>query len=458
VHEAPLLQAADDDEPRAARLQPRLGSASQQDLRERLHAAIPGGAHTYAKGDDQWPAEAPTLLTHGKGCRVWDADGNEFVEYGMGLRAVALGHAYDPVVAAAERALRTGVNFTRPALAELECAEAFLEIVTSADMVKFTKDGSTANTAAVRLARASTGRDLIALCGDHPFFSYDDWFFCTTEMDAGVPASARPLTLSFRYNDIESLERLFAEHPGQIACVLLEPERDEPPRDRFLHAVREVCTREGAVYILDEMITGFRWSLGGAHAEYGVEPDLSTFGKAMANGFSVSALSGRRELMERGGIRHDAERVFLLSTTHGAETHALAAAIATMEVYRDEDVIGDLHAAGRSLRLQVESAAAAAGVSEHFQVVGRDSNLAYRTLDTEGRPSQAFRTLFLQELVRRGILAPSFVVSRAHDEAALALTAEAVAEALQVYARALEDGVDRYLAGPAVKPVYRRFN
>jgi glutamate-1-semialdehyde 2,1-aminomutase len=277
-------------------------------------------------------------------------------------------------------------------------------------------------------------------------------------MDAGIPDVLRSQSLTFRYNDIESLERLFDEHPGRIACVILEPEKDEPPRDGFLHRIRELCTREGAVFVLDEMITGFRWQLGGAQAEYGVTPDLTTFGKAMSNGFSVSALAGRRDLMERGGLRHSDERVFLLSTTHGAETHSLAAAIATMAIYREEDVISDLHEAGRALRSRVESVAAEAGVSDYFKVVGRDSNLTYRTLDDEGRPSQPLRTLFLQELVRRGILAPSFVVSRAHDEETIALTTEAIAEALEVYADAIENGVENHLVGESVKPVYRRFN
>jgi len=444
--------------PRPGPLRPTLESPVQAGLRRRLHAAVPGGAHTYAKGDDQWPAEAPALLVHGNGCRVWDAEGNEFVEFGMGLRSVTLGHAYPSVVAAAERALRQGANFTRPSMVELECAEAFLEIVTTADMVKFTKDGSTATTAAVKLARAYTKRDLVALCADHPFFSYDDWFIGTTELDTGVPAAIAALSLRFRYNDLESLERLFAEHPGQIACVVLEPERDEPPRGGFLHAVRDLATREGAVLVFDEMITGFRWRLGGAQAEHGVVPDLSTFGKGMANGFSVSALAGRREVMERGGLRHGDERVFLLSTTHGAETHGLAAAVATMAVYREEDVVGHLHAAGRLLRTRVDEAAASAGVGDCFRVVGRDCNLVFATLDQEGRPSQPLRTLFMQELVRRGVLAPSFVGSYAHDDPTVALAAEAVAEALDVYRRALEDGVERYLVGPSVNPVYRRFN
>jgi len=298
----------------------------------------------------------------------------------------------------------------------------------------------------------------VVLCSQHPFFSYDDWFIGTTPVDAGIPAAVAALTLTFSYNDLPALEDLFRRHSGRIACVVLEPERDQRPEAGFLQGIADLCRREGAVFVLDEMITGFRWQLGGAQAQYGVVPDLSTFGKAMANGFAVSALAGRRELMERGGIRHDGPRVFLLSTTHGAETHGLAAAIATMGVYRERDVIGYLHDAGRELRTGVEAAIAAAGVEGFVGVGGRDSNLGYRTLDQEGRPSQPFRTLFLQELVRGGVLAPSFVVSYSHDEDAIRQTIEAVERALAVYRRALDDGVERYLSGPSVKPVYRRFN
>ena len=430
----------------------------QASLRERLHHAIPGGTHTYAKGDDQYPAEAPAVIVRGEGCRVWDVDGNEFIEYGAGLRAVTLGHAFPTVVQAVTAALGAGTNFVRPSLVELECAEQLIGLVSAADMVKFTKDGSTATTAAVKLARAHTGRDLIALCADHPFFSYDDWFFATTSVDAGIPRGVAELSLTFRYNDIGSLERLFDQHPEQIAAVILEPERGDPPRADFLKWVEDLCRREGAVLILDEMITGFRWDIGGAQAVYGVTPHLSTFGKGLANGFSVSALVGQREIMELGGLRHDRERVFLLSTTHGAETHSLAAAIATMTTYQEEDVIGALHEAGRRLRAGVEAAADGAGVGDFFRVLGRDCNLVYETRDPEGAPSQAYRTLFLQELVRRGVLAPSFVVNYAHDEATIDATVEIVAHALAVYRRALDDGVDRYLSGPSVKPVYRRFN
>jgi glutamate-1-semialdehyde 2,1-aminomutase len=426
-------------------------------VRRRLHATIPGGAHTYAKGDDQYPANAPVAVVGGEGCRVWDPSGLDFVEYGSGLRAVTLGHAFPPVVEAVAAALASGTNFVRPTLAELECAEQLAAMV-SADMVKFTKDGSTATTAAMRLARAHTGREKIALCADHPFFSYDDWFFATTAMTAGIPSNVSELSLTFRYNDVTSLERLFAEHPSEIAVVILEPEKNDPPADKFLERVRELCDREGAVLVFDEMITGFRWHNGGAQAVYGVEPDLSTFGKGLANGFSVSALVGRREIMEVGGLDHDRERVFLLSTTHGAETHSLAAAMATMAFYEEEDVVGRLHESGLRLREGCDEAARAAGVEKHFRIVGRDCNLVFETRGPDGQPSLEFRTLFMQELVRRGILAPSFVVNYSHDDATIDETIAAVADALAVYRKALDDGVERHLEGPSVKPVYRRYN
>ena len=196
--------------------------ATQAEIRSRLHAAIPGGAHTNAKADDQYPAEAPVAIARGQGCRVWDVEGNVFVEYGSGLRAVTLGHAYPRVVEAAERALVDGANFLRPSLLELECAEQLLALIEGADMAKFTKDGSTATTAALKLARAYTGRDLVAICEGH-FFSYDDWHMTTTEVDAGIPRAVADLTLTFRYNDLPSLERLFAEHPSRSRASSWSP-------------------------------------------------------------------------------------------------------------------------------------------------------------------------------------------------------------------------------------------
>ncbi|MEM8559756.1 MAG: glutamate-1-semialdehyde 2,1-aminomutase [Bacteroidota bacterium] len=423
-------------------------------LAERSHDLIPGGAHTYAKGDDQLPEWAPIRAVRGHGCTVWDADGHAYVEYGMGLRAVTLGHGYTPVVQAAARAMQ-GTNFTRPAAIEVEAAEALLGLVPGAEMVKFAKDGSSVTTAAIKLARAVTGRTKIAVCRQNPFLSYNDWFIGTTPMNAGIPPSAVADTVAFDYDDFESVLALFDRHDGEIACVIMEASRGADPTDGFLHRVQWLCHQRGALFILDEMITGFRWHAGGAQALYGITPDLACFGKALANGFSVSALTGRREIMELGGLRTDQDRVFLLSATHGAETHGLAAAIATMQAYREHDVCGFMERQGEKLRARLNAAITVAGVQGYVAILGRPSNLVFATRDREGQPSQAFRTLLLQELVLRGVLAPSLVLSFAHDDAALNRTVDAFAEALAVYARALEDGVERWLIGRSVKPVFR---
>jgi glutamate-1-semialdehyde 2,1-aminomutase len=326
-------------------------------------------------------------------------------------------------------------------------------------MVKFCKDGSDATSAAVRLARAYTGRDLIACCADHPFFSVDDWFIGTTAMNAGIPESVRQLTLTFRYNDLASAAALFNRYPQKIAAFILEPARAEEPQDGYLQALRRLCHANGALLILDEMITGFRWHNGGAQKLYDVIPDLSTFGKAFANGFSVSALAGRREFMRLGGLDQcDRPRVFLLSTTHGAETHALAAAMATMRVYQSEGVIEHLYRQGTRLKTQGEEAIRRHGLTDFVKILGRPCCLAYVTLGQDGRPSQAFRTLFLQETIRLGVLMPSLVVSYSHTDDDIDRTVAAIDGALEVYRRALDDGVEHYLIGRPSQMVYRRYN
>lgn len=425
-------------------------------LSPRFHALIPGGAHTYAKGDDQYPENMAPYIVRGAGCRVWDVDGNEFIEYGSGLRSVGLGHAFAPVVQAARRQLDLGSNFVRPSPIELECAEAFLACV-PAEMVKFCKDGSDATSGALKLARAYTGRDLVAVCANHPFFSVDDWFIGSGPMPGGIPQATRAMTLKFNYNDLASLEALFDQYPGQIAAVVLEAEKETPPAIGFFDGLRAICDRHGAVFILDEMITGFRWHLGGAQARYGIRPDLSAFGKAMANGFSVSALVGKRELMRLGGAEHDRERVFLLSTTHGAETHALAAAMATMHTYRREPVIETLWRRGERLANGLRREAELAGVAAQVPILGQACCLVFGSRDAQGQPSQPFRTLLMQEIIRRGVLAPSLAVNYSHSEADIDRTVDVFGEAFAVYRRALDEGIEKYLDGRPVKPAIRPF-
>ena len=298
--------------------------------KNRLLKVIPGGAHTYSRGYDQFPSNAPEILKRGKDSYVYDENDNKFLDYGMGLRAINLGYSNKQVDEAAIKQLGFGNNLTKPSLIELEAAELFVDNIDSADMVKFTKNGSSATTAAIKLSRAYTGRSMIARCIEQPFLSYDDWFIGSTPIKLGINQNDIDNIKTFNYNNIESLERVFCEYPNQIACVMLEPATTEHPKDNFLHKVKEICHKNGALFILDEMITGFRWHLKGAQYYYNIEPDLSTFGKAMANGYSVSAVSGKKEIMKLGSIELiGAERLFLLSSTHGAEMSSLAAFTAT---------------------------------------------------------------------------------------------------------------------------------
>jgi len=427
-------------------------------LRPRAHELIPGGAHTYAKGDDQFPSTAPGFIARGEGSHVWDVDGNEFIEFGSGLRAVTLGHGYRPVVEAACRALQLGTNFVRPAALEVEAAEKVLGLIGTGEMIKFAKNGSDVTTAALKLARAYTGRPLVAVCGDQPFFAVDDWFIGSTPMHAGIPDATRALTLKFRFNDLDSLRALFEQHKNLISCVIMEAETTEQPKPGYLQSVIDLCHANGVVFVLDEMITGFRWHNGGAAALHGLSPDLRTFGKAMGNGFSISALVGKRDIMQLGGLQHDKPRVFLMSTTHGGETHCLAAAIETMRMYRELDVVAHMWKQGEKLKRGVLDAAKRQGVEQWFGVQGRPCNLIYYTLDPQGQRSQVYRALFLQELIARGVLAPSFVVNYAHADTDIDRTVTAVDGALGVYRRAIEEGAEKFLIGPPVKPVFRTFN
>jgi glutamate-1-semialdehyde 2,1-aminomutase len=421
-----------------------------------VHPLIPGGAHTYAKGDDQYPAGMAPVIERGSGCRVWDLDGNEYVEFNNGLRSTTLGHGFEPVVRAARSWLADGVNFVRPHRLEREAAERLVDLVPSAEMVKFGLNGSDATTAAVRLARAYTNRDMVAVCRPQPFFATHDWFIVTTPMSAGIPADAERLTVQFSYNDLPSLAQLFDAHPGRIAAVVLEAETSEPPAPGFFDGLRQLCDRHGALLVLDEIITGFRWHERGAQFIYKIEPDLCAFGKGMANGFPLSALLGRRDVMSLGGFVDDADRVFLLSQTYAAQPWALAAMLAVIDTYQREQIADRLDRIGAELRRGVEEVVADAGLSSHFQLRGRDCNLVFVARDDQEQPSQAFRTLVLQELVARGVLAPSFVVCAAHDRAAIQQTVDAVAELMPIYRRALEDGIGTVLRGRPVRPTIRR--
>jgi glutamate-1-semialdehyde 2,1-aminomutase len=350
-------------------------------------------------------------------------------------------------------------------------------------MVKFAKNGSDVTTAAVRLARAHTGRKRVAIARDNPFYSFDDWFIGTTPVDAGIPEEITSLTVSFPFGNTSALEGVFATHPADIAAVVIEtgltappPPREgcarcmgrrvgessraaECPNSTFLKAARDIATRHGAVLIFDEMLTGFRWHLPAAHVLYDVAPDLACFGKALANGFSVAALTGVRDIMELGGIRQvDRPKVFLLSATNGGETHALAAALAVIEEMQEQPVIDHLWRIGGALQTGLVEGSVRAGLADHVQVSGYPCGPALTLLGSDGRHSAELRTLFLQETVARGILMPYIAPSFSHTLHHVARTVEAAEAAFAICRRAIDEGIDRFLQGPPVRPVFRRFN
>jgi len=454
--------------------------ASGEEYSKRLNAVIPGGAHTYSRGDDQYPQNAPKILERGKGVYVWTPTGHKFLDYGMALRAVNIGYAEPEINEAAIHQIENGNNLTRASSIELEAAELIVSLIDSVDMVKFTKNGSTATSAAVKLARAYTGRELVARCAQHPFFSYDDWFIGSTPITKGIPENIIKQTKTFNYNDINSLIKLIDEFPEQFACVILEPASLECPAradgdgtccqkencdrypqgaDNFLKQVQTVCKKHGIVFILDEMITGFRWDMKGAQHFYGVSPDLSTFGKAMANGFSVAAVGGKREIMELGAINKiGAERLFLLSTTHGAEMSGLGAFVATVRFMERENVVSHLWNFGAKLVNLLKECAKETGIEDNFKVIGAAVSPAFVLYDNEKNISLPLRTLFVQEMLKYDVLMPWIAICYRHGDKELKITKEALLKAMAVIKLAIENGVDKYLVGEAIKPVFRKFN
>lgn len=433
--------------------------------RNAIHNLIPGGCHTYSKGDDQFPILSPAAIVRGEGSHLWDVDGNEYLDCSMGLTSVSLGHGYAPVIEAITKELQNGVNFQRPSALEKEMAEKFLALVPGHDMVKFAKNGSIVTTAAVKLARAKTNRKLVAFPGDHPFYSYDDWFIGKTACNKGIPEEVSNLSVTFQSFNIQSLKELFAQYPNQIACVITEPEKGNYPHlpadfkvEDFLKEAIALCHENGALFIADEMVTGFKTDFPGSITKYGIVPDMATWGKGIANGFSFCALTGTKEIMEIGGItRTGEEKVFLISTTHGGETHTMAAAMATIEVFQNQNVIRHNHSIGRKLAELCEQLVKEADLSDYIEVVKADWMPFFVFKDANKIFCQGFRTLFMQEMIRRGVLFQgAFVPCFSHTDDDVYYFAKAFSESLVVYQEALEKGYAHFLKGEPAKAVFRK--
>ena len=405
-----------------------------------------------------FPENAPRVIEKSKGVYTWDVDGNKYIDYGMACRSVTVGYDYERISNAAIRQIHNGNTATKASKIEVEAAEAMCKLMPWVEMVKFAKNGSTVTSAATKLARAYTGKKYIARCREHDFFSYDDWFIGSTVVDAGIPEEIKGLTLQFSYNDIESVKKLFEQYKGEIAAVIMEPCEKEEPKDNFLQEVRKLCTEYGVVYILDEMITGFRWDIQGACKYYEVEPDLVTYGKGMANGFSVAALGGRRDIMDMGGLTPGKERVFLISTTHGAEMSSLGALVETIEVYKELNVTDHIWKMGKRIVKGLREIAKEYSLQEYFYIEGADCSPFFVICGKDKKPSFEYRTVFLQEMLKQGILMPYIAIAYEHTEREIDITLEAARKAMKVYSDSLNGDVKQFLIGNVIKPVFRKYN
>lgn len=439
---------------------------ASNEYRNAIHKLIPGGSHTYSKGDDQFPILSPAAIDYGNGAHVWDIDGNKYLDCSMGLTSVSLGHAYKPVIEAIAKELERGVNFQRPSVLEREMAEEFLSLVPQHDMIKFAKNGSIVTTAAVKLARAFTGRKLIAFPGDHPFYSYDDWFIGSTSCNKGVPDDFTNLSVTFKSCDLESLKKMFEKYPNQIACIITEPEKShcgngcncKQRPEIFLKEAIDLAHQNGALFIIDEMVSGFKSSFPGSMTKYGLKPDMATWGKGIANGFSFCALTGTKEIMELGGItRKGEEKVFLISTTHGGETHTLAAAIAVIKEFKENNVIDHIHSLNTQLSALCQKLVKDMELASFVNVVDCEWMPTFVFRNNKGEVCQGYRTLFMQEMIRKGVLFQGiFIASFSHTEEDIYYFAKAFEHSLKVYKRALEEGYENYLVGEPAKAVFRR--
>jgi glutamate-1-semialdehyde aminotransferase len=419
--------------------------AASDALYARAVALIPGATQTLAKGPGQYvKGVAPKYLRRGQGARVWDVDGNEYLDLTMAVGPLVLGYGHPAVDGAIRAQLQDGIVFSQMHPLEVEVAERLCSLIPGAEMVRFGKTGAEVTSAAVRLARAYTGRRKVLCCGYH---GWHDWYIGVTDRGRGVPEEVRDLTFTFGYNDLGSVRDAIDD---DTACVILEPMTFEEPRDGFLGELRRLCDERGAVLVFDEMWTGFRLALGGAQSRFGVRADLACFSKAVANGMPLSVLSGRRELMQL------LDREVFFYSTFGGEALSLAAARATLDVLVEEDVPAQLETRGRQLRDRLNALAAELGLP-WLRCIGPGCRTLVTFGPEAGNPL-IVKSLVQQELVRRGVLWTGFHnLALAHGEAEIEYLLAAYRDALPVVGEAVARGEQRAaLRGAPVEPVFRR--
>ncbi|MCL4457707.1 MAG: aminotransferase class III-fold pyridoxal phosphate-dependent enzyme [Nitrospirae bacterium] len=409
---------------------------------------IPLGSQTFSKSKTQYPhGVSPYFIKKGKGSHVWDVDGNEYVDFINALASITLGYNDPEVTSAVKAQLEDGTIFSLSHELEISVAEKIVEMVPCAEMVRFGKNGSDATSGAIRLARAYTQRDHVAVCGYH---GWQDWYIGSTSRSQGVPQSTKELTHVFAYNNIDSLHRVFKEHSGQMAAVIMEPMNTTEPKDGFLEKVKELCKDNGTVFIFDETITGFRFAQGGAQEYFNVIPDLATFGKGLANGYPLSALTGKAEIMRL------LEDIFF-SFTFGGETLSLAAAHATLTKLQRDPVIKTLWVQGRKIIDGVRSLIDQNDLADVLSVAGKDCWSFLIVNDTDTYSQWELKTLFLQEVFARGVLTiGTHNMSYAHSDSDIKRLLQVYAEVFIIIKEALiQKNLKAWLKTEPLVPLFR---
>jgi len=362
------------------------------------------------------PAGWPAYFDRTSGCRVWDLDGREFLDFGfMGIGTNILGYSYPSVDDAVRRVIDKGNLSTLNAPEEVWLADRLIELHPWADMVRFARSGGEICAVAVRIARAASGRDKVAFCGYH---GWHDWYLSANlglddSLDghllpglspAGVPRGLAGTAIPFRYNDLEGL-RAILESDDAVGTIFMEVQRSTPPAEGFLEGVRDLATRHGAVLVFDECTSGFRRTLGGLHLHYGVEPDLATFGKTLGNGYAITAVIGREEVMQ-------AAQTTFISSTFWTERIGPAAALAALDAMAAEDAPARVHVIGERMLADWSELAEAAGLGLEL---GQLPALA--TYSVRDRDPLLVKTFLTASLLEQGFLGgPYFYASIAHTD------------------------------------------
>lgn len=412
---------------------------------DRAELTIPLGSQTFSKSRTQYPVGvSPLYISRAKKEKVWDVDGNAYIDLVSSLASVTLGYNDRSFNNNIKKQLRKGVTFSLPGTLEAEVAEMICELVPSAEMVRFGKNGTDATSAAVRLARAFTGRNKVLVCGYH---GWQDWYIGSTSRDKGVPKEVSNLTKAFKFNDIAGLKNLLQE--GDVACVVMEPMNVAFPANGFLENVRKLTSDFGSILIFDETITGFRFAKGGAQSLFGVTPDLSTFGKGIANGFPLSAVVGKKEIMR------EMEDIFF-SGTFGGELLSLAAAKHVLLMHEDDKIAPVLAKNGSNLALGTEELISKHDLADYLSLSGHDSWKFMIWNGDEVSTTDELKTLFLQEVFARGLLIlGTHNVTLKHDQRVAEKILSIYDEVFETISKGIKSGsISKLLKVAPLKPLF----